>query len=64
MMIARSIKSRFGWLIAALVAMLAAAGCGPPPGTHYRLDTLSPRSDLTQKFYDIFVLITAIDIVI
>ena len=47
----------FGW-------MVAAAACSPPPGEHYPLDTLSPKSDLTQKFYDIFVEVTALDIMI
>lgn len=57
-------KRRLLSLVGVAVWVLAAAGCAPPPGEQYRLDTLSPKSDLTQKFYDIFVTITAIDIVI
>ncbi len=33
-------------------------------GVHYRLDTLTPKSDLTQRFYDIFVTVTVLDILI
>ncbi|HZP46147.1 MAG TPA: cytochrome c oxidase subunit II [Candidatus Binataceae bacterium] len=44
--------------------LLSVVGCAPPPGTHYRLDTLSPRSALTQRFYDIFVEVTVIDIIV
>jgi cytochrome c oxidase subunit 2 len=51
-----------GWSVLAIV--LAVTGCNPPPGTHYRLDTLTPKSDLTQKIYDLFVGITVIDVVI
>jgi cytochrome c oxidase subunit 2 len=48
-----------------LIALaLTIAGCAPGPGVHYRLDTLSPRSDLTQRFYDIFVGVTAIDVIV
>jgi cytochrome c oxidase subunit 2 len=56
-----------GWLAASLgiiVWFLSVAGCAPAPGVHYRLDTLTPRSDLTQRFYDIFVTVTALDILI
>lgn len=56
-----------GWLATSLgiVAWLISdAGCTPAPGVHYRLDTLTPRSDLTQRFYDIFVTVTALDILI
>jgi cytochrome c oxidase subunit 2 len=44
--------------------VLAAAGCTKPPGARYPLDTLTPHSDVTQTFYNIFYEITAIDIVI
>lgn len=55
------------WLTAGLGIVawtLAIAGCAPPRGEHYPLDTLTPKSDLTQRFYDIFVTVTALDILI
>ena len=63
-MIARNTKSRLTPIFALLAIVAAVAGCAPAPGEHYPLDTLSPKSDVTQKFYDLFYEITAIDIVI
>jgi cytochrome c oxidase subunit 2 len=63
-MIARNMKSRMTSIFALLAMAAAVAGCAPAPGEHYPLDTLTPKSDITQKFYDIFYEITAIDIVI
>lgn len=51
-------------VLGAIAWVLAVAGCAPAPGEHYPLDTLSPKSDVTQKFFDIFYAVTAIDIVI
>lgn len=63
MLSTRNLRRLSTWLgFAAL--FVAAAGCQPGPGVHYRLDTLAPRSPLTQRFYDIFVGVTAIDIVV
>jgi cytochrome c oxidase subunit 2 len=45
-----------------LLAGVGLAGC--TPGARYPLDTLSPKSDVTQIFYNLFALITWIDIVI
>lgn len=51
-------------ILGAIAWVLACAGCAPAPGEHYPLDTLSPKSDLTRTFNDIFWRITWIDILI
>jgi cytochrome c oxidase subunit 2 len=64
MMIASRTRGHLTSIIGLLASVCAIAGCAPAPGQHYPLDTLSPKSDITQKFYDLFVEITAVDIVI
>jgi cytochrome c oxidase subunit 2 len=57
--------SRKSTLASALLAILALAisACKPPPGG-FPLDTLVPTSDLTQSFYDLFVKVTVLDIIV
>jgi cytochrome c oxidase subunit 2 len=64
MMAAFKINRGSAAILGAIAWVLACVGCAPAPGEHYPLDTLTPKSDVTQKFYDIFYTITAIDIVI
>lgn len=47
-----------------IAGVLAMVGCAPAPGEHYPLDTLSPKSDITETFFSIFRVITAIDLLI
>src|SRR4029077_18805459 len=64
MMIASRTRGHLTAIVGLLASICAIAGCAPAPGRHYPLVTMSPKSDVTQKFYDLFVEITAVDIVI
>ena len=59
-----NVNRRFVAWLGVLAWVMGAAGCGPGPGRQFPLDTLSPKSDVTQKFFDLFYLITVLDILI
>jgi cytochrome c oxidase subunit II len=54
-------KSALASLVTAIIA-LAITGCKPRAA--YPLDTLAPTSDLTRAFYDLFVEVTILDIIV
>ncbi|HKV53909.1 MAG TPA: cytochrome c oxidase subunit II [Candidatus Binataceae bacterium] len=58
-------QSRKSTLISILFGVFAAAvaGCAGPKGG-YPLDTLVPTSDITKSFYDLFVEVTVLDIIV
>src|SRR6516165_12709592 len=60
-MTARSRKPR---LAGGLLALLALAASACKPQTRFPLDTLAPTSDLTKAFYDLFVEVTVLDIIV
>ena len=51
-------------LASVLVASAALAVSGCKPHARYPLDTLAPTSDLTKAFYDLFVEVTVLDIIV
>src|SRR5690242_18896147 len=51
-------------LASAWFALLALAVSACKPQARYPLDTLAPTSDLTRSFYDLFVEVTVLDIIV
>ncbi len=63
-MIASKTRNRLIAMVGMLTSLLVGAGYAHASGQRYPLDTLSPKSDITKKFYDIFALVTGLDILI
>ncbi|MBV8356628.1 MAG: hypothetical protein JO189_01640, partial [Deltaproteobacteria bacterium] len=57
-------RSRKSTLASAFFATLALAMSACKPQARYPLDTLAPTSDLTKSFYDLFVEVTVLDIIV